>query len=290
MTGYRRILCPVDFSDATEDGLAVARRLAAAEPASVVLLHAVDFPHESVAGERLYLEVHDNVVERLEEIADTFTGAADVAVEARRGDARDAIVDLAVEESMDLVVMPSHARAGLDRLLHGSVTAEVVRTAPCPVFVVPPLAKLGGPVVFATDFSEHAARALPHAAGLAHTLGESLIIVHVATLVEQGIKDWRFPALTQDMVDAILEEAEGELDRAREQAGDEPVDVDTRLVRGSYPAVEILQLAESVGAGALVVGSHGRTGLTRAMLGSVAEKVMRTSPVPVLVVRAEVED
>lgn len=286
MIGYRRLLCPVDFSDATADGLDAARRLAAGRAVSVVLLHAVDFPHESVAGERQYLEVEDAVRERLDGLVEGFGDDDEVAVEVRRGDAREAILAAVAEEEMDLVIMPSHGRAGLDRLLHGSVTSEVVRTAPCPVLAVPPGAELGGPVLFATDFSEHAQRALPHAAALARALGVRLVISHVATLVEEGIRDWRFPALTQDMIDSLVEEAEEELGEARERVGGELPDVTTRLVRGSHPAAEILELADSLEAGAIVVGSHGRTGLARAMLGSVAEKVVRASPVPVLVVRS----
>lgn len=290
MTVYRRILCPVDFSEATDAGLAAARRLAAATAAEVVLLHAVDFPHESVATERFYLEVEDAARERMADLADGFEEGTKTAVEVRRGDAREAILEAASEEGMDAIVMPGHGRAGLDRLLHGSVATQVVRTAPCPVLVVPPGAELGGPILFATDFSEHAQRALGHAVALARALGERLVIMHVATLVEDGVQDWRFPALTQEMVDAVLEEAEAELAATVEQAGEEALEVTARLVRGTYAATEIVETAASLEAGILVVGSHGRTGLARAVLGSVAEKVLRASPVPVLVVRHDRAD
>jgi nucleotide-binding universal stress UspA family protein len=138
-------------------------------------------------------------------------------------------------------------------------------------------------VFAATDFSEPSRAAVDWAAGLARTLGARLIVTHVYDLPIVGFPD---AALLVDsktaarMSDAAQKQLDAEVARAR------PVTSDVEgLLRQGDPRVAIPELAASRDAALLVVGSHGRKGLPRALLGSVAESILRSSKVPVVVVR-----
>ena len=135
-------------------------------------------------------------------------------------------------------------------------------------------------VLLATDGSTPASRALDRAVGLAIETGATL---HVLSVVDTADLDL-FVAPEADGVDDILRSAaEAAVDDATERAEAAGVDV-VRAVRVGAPHREICAYADEAGADIVVVGTHGRTGLSRALLGSVAARVVRSSTVPVLVV------
>lgn len=188
----------------------------------------------------------------------------------------------------DLIVMRTHARQGLDRWIDGSVTEEVVRRAPCPVLVLgPTTALVRDPlrrILAPTDFSEASYLACAHAAALARLHGAGLDLVHVvAPLVEPGLLGTR--AGWANANPAEVNAAYEALDAFADDLALEGVDVACHALEAA-PALGILETARLVGSDLLVVGSHGRTGFQRLMLGSVAETLLRTAGCPVLVVNA----
>jgi len=132
-----------------------------------------------------------------------------------------------------------------------------------------------GSILMATDFSTSSNRALELAATLAHRFAVSVVLLHV----DEG-------AETAPLSDAALARrglARLELDRCRRSLADDGVQAEV-LLRPGDPAREILRVADAHAPGMIVLGTHGRSPATTPLLGSVADRVMRYAPQPVLVV------
>lgn len=144
MTPYKRLLVPVDFSPVSLEALATARDLAKTTGASLHLFHSVDdvawrylgYPLEALG--QVQTAVTDSANEQLRELAiqeqrEGLTVETTLAVSTRPA---SAIVEFAREHAIDLIVMGTHGRGAMLRMMLGSVAEHVVRTAPCPVMVV----------------------------------------------------------------------------------------------------------------------------------------------------------
>jgi nucleotide-binding universal stress UspA family protein len=128
------------------------------------------------------------------------------------------------------------------------------------------------------DFSDASAHAVSYALELAKRLGASVHLVHVYELVPYSMPDGLGGA---DFLARFSDELEVELAKLAERAGP---GVKTHLVVRGVPHREIARVAKDLGADLVVMGTHGRTGLERALLGSVADRVVRSSTIPVIVV------
>jgi nucleotide-binding universal stress UspA family protein len=187
----------------------------------------------------------------------------------REGGIAQEIVALAEDIGAGLIVMGSRGLGGIRRALMGSVSDAVVRHAHCPVMVF-----RGVPVFFptkilvATDRSREAELAATTAADLAKSTNSELHVVHVG-------------------FDQARDEAQNELDTEVGMVREAGVtDVQAHLKFG-IPARMIVDLAEEVGVGLIVMGSRGRGGVRRALIGSVSSSVVPHAHCPVLVVRQE---
>jgi nucleotide-binding universal stress UspA family protein len=145
-------------------------------------------------------------------------------------------------------------------------------------------------ILVATDGSELAGRALDHALGLAKTLGSALTVVTVtepAALVGGGYGVMAGTAFDPipELIEAQQEAAKGLLAKARQTATAAGVDIKTVYVSDSFPADGIISTANSEGAELIVMGSHGRRGLGRLLLGSQTSNVLAHTTIPVLVTR-----
>ena len=140
MAMLKRILAPTDFSDLSAEGVRYACKLAKDVGAQVVILNVVVLDESNVVGKR-EMEAHK---QRLDEFVGRVTHrAADLKPRevVVAGQPYGAIVDCAEKEHIDLIVISSHGRSGLSRMLIGSVTDKLLRAATCPVLVVPAHAK-----------------------------------------------------------------------------------------------------------------------------------------------------
>jgi nucleotide-binding universal stress UspA family protein len=183
------------------------------------------------------------------------------------GSAYEGILEEAAELQPDLIIMGRHGYSGLARLLMGSVTARVIGHSPCPVLVVPQ----GVPLTFqrlliASDGSVFSEAAWTEALTLARAMGSALIGVAVA-------------ASERDIGPA--QEVVRQLEAAAESQG---IALDTMIPLGR-PEEGIVKAAEFKQASLIILGSHGRTGLKRLLMGSVAERVIGQAPCAVLVVK-----
>ena len=181
------------------------------------------------------------------------------------------------------MVMGTHGYGGFNRLVLGSTAEYVLRRSLCAVLTVGVEADADarGPVLCPIDFSARSEEALVVAADLAHARGVALHVLHA---VEPVTVPSPYGALVFPPGDAErVERAREEIERIVADMVLPPV-ATTVSVRGGYPEHEIL--AAAVGAGIVVLASHGRKGVARVFLGSVAEAVVREAPCPVLTIKA----
>lgn len=209
---------------------------------------------------------------------------ADGRIEARRraSNVADAIVDYAREVTADVVVIGTHGRTGWRRSVLGSVAEGVLRRAPCAVLTVAPDADLGaeGPVLAPLAFESVSDTVLETAAALADARGTRLVALHAVEPVEIPVPY----AMTLAPYDpAWLDESVRET-MAQWVAGVADVPVSVEICHGRAERV-ILEVAAEQRASLIVVGTLGRRGLSRWLLGSVAEAVVREAGCPVLTLR-----
>lgn len=207
-------------------------------------------------------------------------------VHRRHPVAADAIVQYADEVDADLIVMGTHGRSGFNRLTLGSTAERVLRLAPCPVLTVGPEAKEtpGGPVLVPLVFESASDAALETAIALAEAQGRGLVAVHVVEPIDipppYGLAVSSFSPV--ELVARVRETVETWVAAYADRSV--PITVDVR--EGSAP-VRILDAAAEHDAGLIVQASHGRRGLSRWLLGSVAEAVARRAPCPTLTLRMD---
>ncbi|MGD8330552.1 MAG: universal stress protein [Acidobacteriota bacterium] len=300
MIPIKKILCPVDFSDAMPFALRPALSLAEENDAELVLLHVLKYPYPYVGGLAGHIDV-DSYYDSIEEVAKHRLDAlrADHGKSARvvhtaifRGVPDEVIVGYAGDENVDLIVLPTHARTGVEHWLIGSVAEKIVRTSPCPVLTVSPRQESPQPfhpstILFATDFSEHANRALPAAVELAEHYGAELVMIHVVTVWnnDPANPDWRFPELPEEHREAIEEAVRLHLDASLASIETDHDAIRTRHVRGFDPGLDLVEAAREEGADLIVLATHGRLGLGHMLIGSTAEKVIRYAECPVLSIK-----
>jgi len=208
-------------------------------------------------------------------------GAVDYLV--RDGDAAAQILHAAEDLDADLIVLGTHGRGGVDRLVCGSVAEAVMRESSRPVLVVrspdavPPYAAIRL-ILHPTDFSGRSWPALGVARALARAHRARLVLMHVAPTEVLTGGTFYAPA------DLGPERAElAKLQEETTRAGFEGP-VETRFCQGD-PVTEILLAARDLGCDLIVLGSHGRTGVRRLLMGSVAEEVVRKAPCLTLIVK-----
>lgn len=261
------------------------RTLRRAAPADVTFLHgyypdvaAWHFgrPHPSPVAPDPELE--ELLRRELEHAIGPVEGTGEIAYRVVLGVGRlaDHLLAAATDTRADLIAVGHHARGRIARL--ASIASGVLHLAEASVLVVPsdasPVATAPLPrfdrIVAATDLSTTGNQAVPHAYALAAAGGGTVVLVHVLT-----------KAADEDEVAAIAE-------RLRALVPAEPprgVATEVEVVAGADPAEAIVETAARVTADAIVVASRGRSGLSRLVLGSVAEEILRRSSRPVLVVR-----
>ncbi|PEN13439.1 universal stress protein [Longibacter salinarum] len=299
MLDINRILFPTDFSAVAEDAFSHAAHLAMRYDAEVYVFNVVtpQEAHEMNPMEYLPLEEADGrpgMFYMPAEDVDVKTPADEQGrVRVTYGQIESvspahAIIEQAKEDEVDLIVMGTHGRRGFDRLLSGSVSEEVVREAPCPVFTVlagdePTPGPYVDHVLAPVDLSEQSTIVADHAAELAATYDARLTLMHV---VEQAAYPtvYGVDPLTPELpnVEARAREA---LDELAERVQPRVLDVETVTTTG-YAARDIVDYVDENDVGLIVMATHGRTGLKRFVIGSVAEKVVRTAPCPVFTLRS----
>lgn len=275
---FERILLATDFSMSAMSAARTARDLRRAFDAKLTLLHAYDPA----------LLAKDEAIDYLTVLRDErFAEDADIELIAAPHRSADvAICAEAMANKADLIVAGRHGEHGLGERLLGTVTERVVRHAPCSVWVAHPATReptvLTKHIVAATDLSEASLGAIRSAAALARAFDSWVTLLHSYDV---------FPPLDMlrrdeapDEPHAFGERVEQALEKLRSDHLD-GVPAAAKVVRDKSAVTAICDFAANEGADLVVTGTHGRTGVPRLLIGSVAERMIRHAPCSVLVVR-----
>jgi nucleotide-binding universal stress UspA family protein len=196
------------------------------------------------------------------------------------------IVDEALKNKSSMIVMGRRGRTGLKRLMMGSVTSRVIGHAPCNVLVVPRAAQLEfKSIVVATDGSKYSLAAASEAIGLAKRNKSALTVISVVPSELMTPTDIDFTMNQRELIaEKEMQEAEKNARSIKDAAQKEGVSARAFVMSGK-PADAIIETARDKNADLIVLGSHGRTGVERLLMGSVAERVIVLASSPVLVVK-----
>jgi nucleotide-binding universal stress UspA family protein len=267
-----KLLVPIDGSALSNKILGHLEAYAPLAGTEIRLVRVVPARAVDATAPGEYQETQKDL--RAAEAALVETGAA-VQASLLVGDPAEQILEAAAGWKPALIAMTTHGRTGLERLVRGSVAERVLRGAEAPVLLVNPFtaASRFERILIPLDGSSLAASILPLAARIAQAHGSEVILFHAVERGESGI-------------DALMTRAEAQALLERYQRFFADLKVRIVLAGKQPPVVEILEAIEQTKASLVVFSSHGRTGVTRWILGSVAEKVLRECRCPVLVKRA----
>jgi nucleotide-binding universal stress UspA family protein len=283
MPTLRHLLCPVDFSHPSAQALRYAAALSAAMSGDLTILHVRAAASRPFGGNR-------SPEPTLEEFAASLIGTQpSIRLVERDGDPVPEILDAATALGSDVIIMGTHGRAGLERLLLGSVTERVVRRSPVPVLTVPrrqpPDAR--EPIILATvlcavDFSEASRRAVEYAASVAASAGARLVLAHA---LEWSEEEERPSAAPGQSLPSSEEDAMARLNRLL--SDDLRARSSPEFVIGyGTPAEEVLRLARELETDLVVLGIRRRNPIDLAVFGSTAQRLTREGACAVLTVRA----
>ena len=293
---YRRILIPLDGSPLAEQVLPLAKMFAARFKATVVLFQSVAPIHETlrVEGEMFQADEQTELGrwrarEYLESIHPDFAAAGiTVEREVRVGAPAPSILEVAEQAEIDLIAMTTHGRTGVGRWVYGSVADKVLHGARVPLLLVraseqpvapQPLTRILVPL----DGSELAERALAPARQLAAEFDAELLLLRVWETPLYGVEDP--PSVMEALEQAASASAKDYITHGMCQLQAQGVPVRGETKNGAV-AESILEQAQDSATNLIVMSTHGRSGVSRWVMGSVADRVLRASPVPVLLIRA----
>jgi nucleotide-binding universal stress UspA family protein len=293
---YESVLIPTDGSEHARRAAEHAVSVASAVEGTVHVLSVVDV--QAAAGPFDAGGVDDAFVSRLEADSEAAIGAIEAIAEAngptgvqtaiRRGRPQQAIPEYANSHDVDLVAMGTHGRTGIERYVLGSVTEEVIRSVGMPVLTARATAASRvadgyESVLVPTDGSEYAAEAYEPGIAMARTFGARLHAVNVVDVTDIAPSPDAEPAgSVLDSFETAGETATGEIATAASEAGLEAV----TAVREGTPARSLLEYVADQGIDLIVMGTAGRTGPSRYLLGSTTERIIRHADVPVVAVNA----
>jgi len=292
MLRIERILCPLDFSEFSTKAFDYARSLARHYQAKLFLEHVLQpilaaypfYAYPDVANDP-FQDLRAHAEQQLQEFVKSRTrDGIELESVVREGAVTDQILAFAEAHAVDLIVMGTHGQHGFDHVLLGSVTEKVLRKARCPVLAVrKPSHNFVAPengndpihlrkILFATDFSRHAERALDYALSLAREYEAELTLLHV---LEEIPPSWDLSTATADVVSRLEKPIPVE---ARDWCTPKP------RMRVGRPYQEIVRYALETETDLVILGVRGRNALDLALFGSTTHRVIHQAPCPVLAV------
>lgn len=283
MGRYRKILVAVDGSPASLHALRESFKLAQNEGSWITVVSVVP-PYSGdldlVATGNVLMAMrkpYEEALSKAQEIADAKK--VPIKTVCGEGEPHRRIVDLAETESFDLIVTGRRGLNRLERVLIGSVAARIVGYSSTDVLVIPGDTEVDWQkVLVATDGSKYSEAASRKAIDFTKSYSGELKILSVVDVPPE------FFAESPKTVEELIKKAKGYVEDVKKQAEAEGVKSETFVREGEAYQV-ITNIAREQNVAILVMGSHGRTGLKRLLMGSVTEKAIGHTPCPVLVVK-----
>jgi nucleotide-binding universal stress UspA family protein len=295
---YSKILVALDGSKLSERILPYARLFAERLKIPVGLLGVID-PETLTAAktdsdayrETLLAERKKTAAYYLKNIAGTFPGGLTVDCAVEVGKPAEAIVDRAADNAGTLVAIGTHGRSGIQRWLVGSVADKVLQVARNPLLLVRTMEEAKSvetlrlkSILVPLDGSALAESVIPYAAELSRKMDLEIVLVRIfnlpTTYYDEGyVADERVWELIRD-------EAQEYLDRKVKELKSEGLARVTSVLLEGFAGERIINLARETPENLIAICTHGRSGVRRFVLGSIADRVVRHSGDPVLVIRA----
>lgn len=284
MGRYRRILVAVDGSESSKNAFRQACRIALEDKSWLTVITTIpsyeDLFQMPSIQEKVSIALRaegEKIVTEIEEIAAEENAFIKTLLE--EGTPFDTIVDTAEEGNYDLIVMGRLGRKRIEKALVGSVTARVIGNSQRDVLVFPLNAKIGwNNIMLATDGSKYSLSATDKAIDIAQSYGGDIKAVSVVDVTEE------FQTEAPEAVDRLVAGAKGFVEEVKKKAETQGVRLEPFVREGETYRV-ITDFAKKFASDVIVMGSHGRTGIKRLLMGSVTEKVLGHAPCPVLVIR-----
>ena len=288
----KQILVPTDFSENAQHAVSYATELAKRCSAKIHLLHTPVIPtyllmdlSYSPGPEAVTRILNDSQAALDEQAKDLAAAGVEYFTVIREGTVHEVIRDYAREHDVDLVVVGTHGRAGVSKLMYGSVTERVIKTVHTPIIIIPPEGgTMPSSIVVAYDFSAPAKRAAEVACAIHQLFGGPLHIVHSyldvwGEYTDRGAVVGEAAEKRRQALHLGLEEMlETE---SKELFSGEAPSIQTHLVTGD-PAEGLLRVAHDVDATLICAGTTGKSGIERLLIGSVARRLLHDSKVPLL--------
>jgi len=286
-----RILCPLDFSEFSARAFEYAQSLATRYKSKLLIEHVL---HLAFSAYPSYVnaEAIDKVSQGLwafarEQLGDFVRKHSREGIEIEsfvdEGDVTDTILAFAQTRAVDLIVMGTHGRHGLDHILLGSVTEKVLRKARCPVLAVrKPAHEFVAPgdsepvhlrkILFGVDFSTYSERALLYALSLAEEYKAELTLLHV-------MEDFPLHKELTAVTSEVVQQLEGLLPPSARKSN-----LLKPRLRVGKPYEEIIRSAREADADLIILGVRGRNALDLAIFGSTTYRVIQKGSCPILTV------
>ena len=284
---YKTIVVGFDGSESGRAALMESAKRVGKHGGEIILVNAVYFDEEEFGIRPEQLDKRFQAARKACQEAKSMVSSefgVDMETIVCQGEPHEALIDTARERGADLIALGTHGRKGLGRLIMGSVTASVIAEAPCDVMVAnKPCNECTGDykaLLLAFDGSDHSKKALSHAAGLAKQNGADLTALYVIPRYEEMLG-----FMKTDYIKEILHtEADKILAEARKiVSGNGSLKT---VIQEGHAAEKILEIAHMLHSDLIVMGSHGWTGVDRALMGSTTERVISHAGCPVLVVKS----
>jgi len=306
---FEKILVPLDFSEASEIVVPYAEELAGKLGSEIILYYVRAKDHAEL--EHFFLDYLDNLAKTIKQnVKKKSAKEIKVTTDVATGEPSQNICELVSKNKIDLIIMASVSAAGLKigKML-GSVADHVCHTAPIPVLLIRPQhaqltrkRNLFNKILIPIDGSELSKRAITVGQEAAAQLKIPVVLFEMVTMVypsrgtpyingtdyikvnerDEQVIEYNYAKMNQAEERGVL----AEMISIEKELRDQELTVDYRITSGIDAAKEIIQINKEVGTDLIIMATHGRSGLDRWLMGSVAEKVFRYGEVPLLLVHA----
>ena len=298
-----KILVPLDGSTLAELALSCAALLAGGLPAVLVVLRAVSLPSDikevldrvDLPADARTAPLASAAHDYLKQIAHPLQqNGLSVSAIVRCGPAENAILDCVAQLGIQQIVMATHGYGGISRWVHGSIAERVLLAASAPVLLVRAQKDAGDPslkplscqrILVPLDGSPVAEQVLPIASSVAKALGAELVLFRVPAISTSTYLAGDSYVPLDHLIETANQDTEKYLQRTAEGVRGQGIQVSTAIQVGGV-ANAIIDYAEANRIDLIAMCTHGRTGLARWALGSVADRVLRAGRIPLLLVRA----
>jgi nucleotide-binding universal stress UspA family protein len=286
---YNTIVVGYDESFSSKAALKEASRWVNVHGGKIILIHAVFFDQEEFAILPAQMEKRFEFgtsvcIDAKKNLHDEFGLNGNVESVICEGEPPEVIVDMARGKNADLIALGTYGRKGFKRLLMGSVTSQVIMNSPCDVLVVTrECTRCTGKyssLLVPFDGSESSKKALVRACELSKLDGGEITVLYVIPRYEEMMDFFK----TESVTKSLFQQAEKILEGAKKIAAGLGVQIKA-VVQEGHSSDKIVELADKFKNDLIVMGTHGWSGMDKAIMGSTAERIIAYAERPVLIVK-----